>query len=86
MVASRYGRALGIAWSRGKTQMERVRHRVFSRMPQKRITYIQQSSIGPEIRKRTFCKTQSRPIKTDTKKNVLFGNEPEKVIKENKTQ
>jgi hypothetical protein len=33
-------RALGIARSRGKTQVERGRHRVFSRMPQKRITYI----------------------------------------------
>jgi hypothetical protein len=40
MVTSRQGRTLGIARERGKTQMERVRYRVFKIMPQKRITYI----------------------------------------------
>ena len=38
---SRHGRALGVAWSRGKaSSVERGRYRVFKRMPQKRITYI----------------------------------------------
>ena len=41
-------------------------------------------SISSEIRKRAFYQIKSRPIKTNTKKKGLYGNEPEKVIKENK--
>jgi transposase len=41
------------AWSRGKNKVERRGHRFFGRMPEKRTTYIQWSSISSEIRKRS---------------------------------
>jgi hypothetical protein len=41
-------------------------------MPQKQTTYIQQSSISSEIRKRALSYIKTRPIKRDTKKMVYL--------------
>jgi len=40
-------------------------------MPQKQTTYIQQSSISSEIRKRALYYIKTRPIKRDTKKRFI---------------
>jgi hypothetical protein len=77
MTKAMQAKALVIPWQSFKTEVKRRRHRVFIRMPQKQTTYIQQSSISSEIRKRALFYIKTRPIKMNTKKMVYLQTSEE---------
>jgi hypothetical protein len=85
MVASRHGRALGIAWSRGKTQVERVRYRVFKECLKNEPRTYNSLQLAQKLEKERSVKLSPDRLRRLLKKKGLFGNEREKVIKGNKT-
>ena len=85
MAASRYGRALGISRSqpwKPKWKEEDIEFLTECLKNEPR-TY-NSVQLAQKLEKERFIKRASRQIKTNTKKKGLFGNEREKVIKENK--
>jgi hypothetical protein len=77
MVASRYGRALELP-GRGENQVERGRHRVFSRMPQKESRTYNSLQLAQKLEKERSVKLSPDRLRRLLKKKGLFGNEREK--------
>ena len=84
MAKARQGRASAITRSRGKTQVETRRHRVCSRMSQKRTIHTTSVQLAQKLEKERYIKLSPDRLRRILKKKGLFRNEREKVIKENK--
>jgi len=71
MVTSRQGRTLGIAWSRGKTQMERGRYRVFKRLKNESRTY-NSLQLAQKLEKERSVKLSADRLRRILKKRLIW--------------